>query len=695
MEQSNPKFAFLAKILLLSAVLAHFGATTIGWKNLNLPGVEFRQAQTAISAFHIKQENDFSFAYPTPVLGKPWSVPMEFPLYQWTTVVWSNITGANLTQSGRSISLLCFYLTLPAIWLFLRRIGLHQAQASIALVPVLLCPLHVFYGRAFLIETMALMFSVWFADGYVETVQRKSWRWLLAIALAGAAAGAIKVTTFIVFLIPCAIWSCTGLVRTFRSRDSDRFRQILYWGLGATIIPGIATLAWTRFADSVKETHPQADVLMSGSMTQFNFGYGLFNVRFSPETWRAIYTNIETGITNPIVGGLILLLGCIWARRWRFLMLAGVGLFVLPPFIFPLLYAWHDYYFIANSIFLMLSLGLVFAGLSKRKWGTPSVLILMAGFAVTQMWVYQKTYHPLQSAVGRNGPKISFTIRELTSPNEVIMIVGDDWNSMIPYFAQRKALMIRRTYENNISLIEECLGNLHDEPVSLVVLMGNQIENHNLIDLLEQELNISSNHYFAEDNARLFPTQPLLQSLVPIELQQDSEASPLDPAYYSISHRYADKTISLAELNESTSAVFRSVHPIPNQFYFQFGPGLIELETKEVLNAHALTRMWFDLPAGEHTLNMNGGMMEGAWNREDYITDGISLSLRRDDGREGSPELFHHYLNPREIPEHRGEQSWSTSFSLDSPATVILEVGPGPHGNGGTDWFYFAEIVFE
>ncbi len=54
-------------------------AVSVGWKHANLPGQEFRQAQTAISAYFIKQEHNFSLAYPTPVLGKPWSAPFEFP----------------------------------------------------------------------------------------------------------------------------------------------------------------------------------------------------------------------------------------------------------------------------------------------------------------------------------------------------------------------------------------------------------------------------------------------------------------------------------------------------------------------------------------------------------------------------------------------------------------------------------------
>ena len=41
----------------------------------------FRQTQTAISSFWMAKEWSF-FSYQTPVLGYPWSIPFEFPLYQ-------------------------------------------------------------------------------------------------------------------------------------------------------------------------------------------------------------------------------------------------------------------------------------------------------------------------------------------------------------------------------------------------------------------------------------------------------------------------------------------------------------------------------------------------------------------------------------------------------------------------------------
>ena len=91
MESAAPRepSLFESRVALAIFVLClgfHLWGVSVGWQSKALPGVEFRQAQTAHSTFWIEATHDFSPAYPTPVLGKPWSVPMEFPLYQWTVV---------------------------------------------------------------------------------------------------------------------------------------------------------------------------------------------------------------------------------------------------------------------------------------------------------------------------------------------------------------------------------------------------------------------------------------------------------------------------------------------------------------------------------------------------------------------------------------------------------------------------------
>ncbi len=215
-RKPSPLEGRVALGIFLLSLAFHFWGVSVGWRSKNLPGGEFRQAQTALSTYWIKAENNFALAYPTPVLGKPWSIPMEFPLYQWTVVVTGKVTGWGLTKAGRAVSIACFYLALPAVFLLLARWNVAPGRRWLVLAVVVTCPLYVFYTRGFLIETMALMFSLWFWVAFERTVEGRSKAWLALAILAGTGAGLVKVTTFLLYLIPAAGWALARLWRRRR-----------------------------------------------------------------------------------------------------------------------------------------------------------------------------------------------------------------------------------------------------------------------------------------------------------------------------------------------------------------------------------------------------------------------------------------------------------------------------------------------
>ena len=271
----------------------------------------------------MQRDSDFSLAYPTPVLGKPWSVPFEFPLYQWTVVVVSNVTGLELVPAGRLVSALCFYLTLPAVWLLLRRIGLARPLRWLVLAVVVSCPLHIFYARAFLIEMMALLFGVWFLWAYVEGVERRSKALIVLANLMGIGAGLVKVTTFMLYLMPALGWTLWWYVRLWREHGFGHLREWGSWTLWAgvaVVLPFGATLGWLEYADHVKSLNPVGVDLMSAKMHTYNFG--TWETRTSAETWAAHWNIQVTNIAGAAVLFATLLIGLIaWGvgrdGRWR------------------------------------------------------------------------------------------------------------------------------------------------------------------------------------------------------------------------------------------------------------------------------------------------------------------------------------------------------------------------------------------
>src|ERR1700712_2545485 len=89
-------------ILFATALAVNFWSLTNHWNQSLRDGHEGRQEHTALTAFYFKKDG-LRLAYETPLLGPPWSIPMEFPLYQGITATVSNFTGWPLEQTGRLV----------------------------------------------------------------------------------------------------------------------------------------------------------------------------------------------------------------------------------------------------------------------------------------------------------------------------------------------------------------------------------------------------------------------------------------------------------------------------------------------------------------------------------------------------------------------------------------------------------------
>ena len=103
------------------------------------------------------------------------------------------------------------------------------------------------YARAFLIESMALMLSLWFLAAFLETMATRRTGWLVAANLLGVAAATVKVTTFMVYLLPAALWG-GGLLWQARPRAGQSWRE--FWDtaahgvVGCALAPLLVAVAW-------------------------------------------------------------------------------------------------------------------------------------------------------------------------------------------------------------------------------------------------------------------------------------------------------------------------------------------------------------------------------------------------------------------------------------------------------------------
>ncbi len=698
------KTRLILGIFLLALAFSLWGIS-IEWTNPNLYGNEFRQTQTAISAQFIQRENNFSLAYPTPIFGKPWSIPFEFPLYQWAVVATSNGTGLSLASAGRLVGAVCFYAGLPALLLLLSFLRLTKTHGLIVLSLIVTCPLYIFYARAFLIETMALMFGLWYLAALVKAIEQRSLGWLVLVNIAGIGAGLVKVTTFMVFLLPALGGSLWWLWQSRPRENGSTWNTLLRttaWLVASHALPFAATLWWLHFSDRIKLLNPNSAIFTSADLRVFIFGAGH---RFDPATWRLHWKIISEEIAGPVTLITGILITVFFSRRWWLQIVGCVGLYFLVQAIFPVLYAAHTYYHVASAFLLISALGFAVVGVFEAK-RLPRIVpfALWMLFIGLQARTYFKTDYLFQSTHGNTGGLVD-ALKAITRPEEILIIAGNDWSSIIPYYTGRRALMLRSDVTHDEIHLRKSFALLKGEPVAALVLMDGERENA----LLRR---LATEYFGIETDASLTCQNRGSNSLIYLnqQLRIDAQVVLKKRKGYFEGVDVVEKTIPVANLLAGAvfdytqvlprhRHLFHGMNPRPVRFYSTFGPELWDENkpNQERYAAHPDTKLWFQLPPGHHRLTTALEVLAGAYQGVPYpdASDGVEL-VAAAIGRNGNRKILQQrYFNPRDNPADRGLQPIDWSFDLPANTELELSVNAGPKGNAARDWTGLSAIVIK
>jgi len=666
---------------------------TLGWKNGNLPGHEFRQTQTALSALFIQRDGHFTLAYPTPVLGAPWAVPMEFPLYQWMTVVVSNQTGWPIVQAGRAVSALGLYLALAALWPLLGRLGLAPARRLVVMGFVLTCPVYLFYSRGFLIETTELALSLWFLAAFTRFIAGNKLKWLPIVTALGVAAGVVKVTTFMVFLIPAGFLTLLEMNRA-RSRGWWAALQPGVWALAAIALPVAATAWWTHFADGVKTANLSAHFLRSSNLTEFNFGNA--ESRFAAATWAGHWRNLTHGIAAPALLLVALALALSLARRiWRQVLFCVIC-YVLPLVIFPTLYSWHDYYSLANAVLLLTAIGLVAAAMLdvRRKWIAWVVLIALHG---TQLWLYRQSYVPLQVHVSPGGSDMTEAVRYMTDQDDAIITAGKDWDSGVAFYSQRRALMIRAGMERDWTYLHEAFKSQKGQAYTVFIDYGNHLGNANLLQLLDEYFQIDPRPLFRWEEATVYGRRDRRAIMVDA-LRRHKAMIPrveLDSSTDKEDYAITNREVRTDDLLKDQQEIMSLFSPRPWKFFHQFGSAWGQEEGRKVVLAHPLSRLWFHGSVGANTVRIEFCLLAGAYANDvppGDQTDGVEFFVEKESANGDHERLKSVFLDPAKKTEDRGFHVMELPVQLAAGESIVVGCGSGPAGNLSRDWAAFSSI---
>jgi len=640
---------FLAVCFALSL---HF--SRIGWELPLLDYWAFRETQTALTAQSLL-ENGFSLAYETPVLGAPWSVPFEFPVYQLCVVAVTKLTALPLDQSGRLVSLLFAYAAFALLGIFVARSSGSRAAGFFAAAFALVSPVYLYGSRAFMIESTALCFTICLLLAVREFLARPRFSFAFLIFFAGFLAGLGKSTTYGIGLVGVAILLLADFRPAWsRLRAAPRPRLLASAFVAALALPFAATLAWIAFTDAVKSRNELADFVTSAALRAWN--WGTWDQRANLDTWQSLFAlTSEMVLGTPLVWLVLLaLLASVRVHHRTALLLAA--LFATGLFAFPNLYAVHHYYHYANGLFLLAIAALALGALWDRATLAPRLLVALLAapaFAALLLWGYTSHFLPRQSEVSQPILELATWIRENTPPEAAILVYGHDWSSALPYYGQRHAIMEREGHAANHPRLHRALARL-DRPLHAVVFCGDIRQNLPFVDLCLQALGEPERAFSGAEG----------------------------------------DVYVLASDAAKTAREFRTpgFSEVTATFHSEVHVQAVAFRGHDAMLVHAPGHVLVERPADARTFSFGFGITDDAYTG-DVKTDGVTFAVEFVDENQIATRLFERRLDPANTPDNRGVQRRKISLPPDQAGTLrlVCEAGPGQ----ACDWSVWFDLYFE
>ena len=693
-KHTTGEFRFSASwtlAIFLGALGFHLYFVTVNWTYGFMPGHEFRQAQAAIITEYINKQNNFGIDYETPILGKPWAFPLEFPFYQWAVALVKRTLSIEYYEAARAVSLFCFYLALPAVFLLLGSWRISGARRALLLSLILVSPVYIFYSRAFLIDPMAMMFSAWFLTAFIRAMDARSWRWWWLATVTGTIGILIKSLVFLVWLFPAALFGAWTLGREWKSGSSFRdLARTIGFGVGAVLAPYGAITWWVGYTDAIKEAHRSAWIFTSKALTEGNFGTFSLESRLARETWEVLGERWSEVMAPPwfILG--YLLLGVLLCPRGRKFMIGAFLIWMFGQLAFPYAYAFQDYYFYAGAIFAILALGFVSAGLFEEL-RAPLIARLCLGAAPFLMMghTYLTGYYPLQSVKSPGGSGMTALFSDMLPAESVIVGVGHDWSAIVPYYAKRRALMIRSGLEYDDEYLRGALEDLDGLTIGALMITGDSRFNetlvHKLVNMtgmvptplfthLDSHVYVNPVHY-TDLHHRLGPGGSRYPHVKPVD-----QASGVD---------FTESEFNLPRnLAEST---FPMIEPVPHRMKIQYGYNIGEYSDESVLSFHPDSDLWIRPQKTTGSVNWRYGMIDAAWSREGDKSDGVAFIVQVESPDGSRREIYRDDVVPVTDESNRGIIDVQIEYAIG--ADDVLVFSSRARGNAAYDWAFVVDIT--
>ena len=439
-------------------------ATAVRLRNLSAPiygSYTWRNTQTAWGIRSVANGVISPFAVELPVLGPPWIIPFEFPLFQLIAGVIARFTGLSVEVSGRLTSI-TFFISTAIVFYLISKYFFNQLISLLLLLIFLFNAHNLEYGSAVLIEYCAMFFSLsafLFGLKYLSLFKPN---YLILFYIFASIGALVKITTSV-------IWTLLGsIVLLFIQRS--KLRDSLYL-LGAGLLSIIPSLAWNYWADEQKSKSNFTYWLTSKNLRTWNFG--TIRQRLNIFEWEKSVQQIflPSVVGSSIVAFLLVVLAILFSKYPR-RPVAFLALFSSGPIVFTNLYFVHDYYWTAVIPAFLIVLGFGLNALSNpevviaksvalriRLFQVIGVMGLVTASCLTPAGnIHFRVF--IKEGLIESSTAVD-TIKIHTQSSDRIIIIGEDWNPEILYYSNRKGLMVPSSFDPESFIDKDELGTIY------------------------------------------------------------------------------------------------------------------------------------------------------------------------------------------------------------------------------------------
>ncbi len=542
----NYKWQYLFYLLLFSSIAISINF----YLNADYFYLAMRESQTAISARYMTIN---PIEYITPTVGFPWAIPMEFPIYQYLVWLISLIVPFEQIDIGKFLTLFSFLAVLFVSYKILSLLKWNEQDKFLALSLVATSPIYITYSMSFLIEQMALLFSLSFLYFSLRFKDELNWKFFILVIIFGILASLTKITTWLVFAFAVGI---IFLYSIWQNRDkqtsnlkpqtsnlkpqTSNLKSIILYAV-ILITPLIIGYIWVVYSDYIKTLNTYGSFSTSEALRSFNFG--TVEQKLSLTSWIHYLSRTYTGVFG--IFGLIipfLTIAILWKNKTNISkeIYLAFALFFIAPIIFTGIHFQHDYYANATAI------ALIFATFLILKENTKLIVAILFTNLIGGI-----VYLHLKQVNYTNNIEMSLakTIKDV--PDSTIIVFGSGiWDADLLYYSNKKGLQPSGTTDFNDSLFQRALKNTADKNISLIITRGN--EYNQIAQETAKYFNFTEKFNFADGIDIYFPEENRKYlKLVPYELEKsfDEVKSLTDLNHKIVISINSEKIISAYYLN--------------------------------------------------------------------------------------------------------------------------------------------------